>query len=177
MPESTTEGYSAMPAEIEGMLRNLCAFALSEPDPQQRYAELTDQQVLFEGIVQALCRERGQALAELLVAGVPITEVAARTNLKTVQKVRKLVRIAGATDRVRAATTRKSSTRRSSTRSATTLATATGEAAARKAPAPADRAALPSHLASPATRRLLTDADRVALGLPDGRQPIRRIRP
>jgi hypothetical protein len=159
LPESTTEGYSATPAEIEGMVRNLCAYALTEPDPMQRYVELTQQQVLFEGMTEAICRERGNALADLLIAGVPIADVAAKTNLKTVQKVRKLVGAAGATERVRAATARKAATRKATTGKATTR-----KATPRKATMPAD-AGPPPYLPGPADRRLLTEAERIALGL------------
>jgi len=45
MIDKTTEGFDATPGEIEGMLRNLCAYALSEPDPLERYVNLTHQQV------------------------------------------------------------------------------------------------------------------------------------
>src|ERR1044072_4878269 len=98
MTDPTTEGFQATPAEIEGMVRNLCAYALSEPDPMQRYVELTHQQVLFEGVAQAISRERGRALADLLVAGMPIADVADKTNLKNIPKVRKLVRAADETE-------------------------------------------------------------------------------
>ncbi|MEU7822825.1 hypothetical protein [Catellatospora sp. NPDC049133] len=103
MTDPTTEGYTVTSAEINGMVRNLCAYALSEPDPLQRYADLTHQQVLFEGIVAALQRERGRALADLAVSGVPLDEVAKKTNLATAPKVRKLISLAGETERVRAA--------------------------------------------------------------------------
>ncbi|MFC7241951.1 hypothetical protein ACFQO7_05600 [Catellatospora aurea] len=103
MTDPTTEGYTVTSAEINGMVRNLCAYALSEPDPLQRYADLTHQQVLFEGIVAALQRERGRALADLAVSGMPLDEAAKKTNLATVPKVRKLITLAGETERVRAA--------------------------------------------------------------------------
>src|SRR5262245_57102723 len=103
MNDPTTEGYAATPAEIAGMLRNICASALTEPDPMQRYVELTHQQVLFQGMVEAIRRERGRALADLLVAGMPAAQVAAKTNLATEPKVRKLVSSAGEAERVKAA--------------------------------------------------------------------------
>ncbi|GAA1398157.1 hypothetical protein ACFQZ4_08890 [Catellatospora coxensis] len=105
MTDPTTEGYTVTTAEINGMVRNLCAYALSEPDPLQRYADLTHQQVLFEGIVAAIQRERGRALADLAVSGVPLDEVAKKTNLAAVPRVRKLISLAGETERVRAAAT------------------------------------------------------------------------
>jgi hypothetical protein len=136
------------------MVRNLCAYALSEPDPLQRYVELTYQQVLFEGMTQSLARERGRALAELLIAGVPVAALAEQTNLKTVPKVRKLVAAAGETERVKAAATRKGTPRKTAARK-----NGTG-----------GHDAPPTVLAAPTGRRLLTDAERAALGLPAGRK-------
>jgi hypothetical protein len=169
LPDSTTEGFSATPAEIEGMVRNLCAYALSEPDPLQRYVELTHQQVLFEGMTEAICRERGNALADLLIAGMPIADVAAQTNLKTAQKVRKLIGIAGATERVRAATARKTAARKATTARKTTIRKTT----TREAATPAEDTA-PPYLPGPADRRLLTEAELIALGLPVGRRRAKR---
>lgn len=164
MPDPTTEGFSATPAEIDGMVRNLCAYALSEPDPMQRYVDLTHQQVLFEGMTQAIFRERGRALADLLVAGVPIADVAAKTNLKTIPKVRKLIAAAGETERVREATARNAAERKAAERKTVARKTTAQKAAPAKAEAPAE---LPDHLAG---RRLLTEADLIALGLPTGRR-------
>ncbi|MEV0269224.1 hypothetical protein AB0H43_10635 [Hamadaea sp. NPDC050747] len=148
MNDPTTEGYAATPAEIEGMVRNLCAYALSEPDPMQRYVELTHQQVLFEGMVEAIRRERGRALADLIVAGMPAAQVAAKTNLATEPKVRKLISAAGETDRVKAAAR------------PAKAAKATKAAKPKKAPEP-----LPPHLAAPSGKRVLTPADLEALGV------------
>ena len=62
MIDKTTEGYEPTQDQVAGMLRNLCAYALSEPEPLQRYVELTYQQALFDGLVAAIRRERGRAL-------------------------------------------------------------------------------------------------------------------
>ena len=180
MPESTTEGFFATPAEIEGMVRNLCAYALSEPDPMQRYVELTQQQVLFEGMTEAISRERGRALADLLVAGVPIADAAAKTNLKTIPKVRKMIALAGETERVKEATARNAAARKAAgkpgaRKAATNGTTANGTAAngttASGAAAKPTAEALPEHLTG---RRLLTEADLIALGLPTGRRPAKK---
>jgi hypothetical protein len=164
LPDSTTEGYAATPAEIEGMVRNLCAYALSEPDPMQRYVELTQQQVLFEGMTQAISRERGRALADLLITGMPIADVAAHTNLKTIPKVRKLVGAAGETERVRAATAGKAAKKVPAKKVTKTAGKAT----------PAETAPMPPHLSGPLGSRLLSEADLIALGLPANRQRSRK---
>jgi hypothetical protein len=164
LSDPTTEGFSATPAEIDGMVRNLCAFALSEPDPMQRYVELTHQQVLFDGMIQAISRERGRALADLLVAGAPIADVAAKTNLKTIPKVRKLIAAAGETERVKVATARNAAAQKAAARKATPSKAAAPKGTTRKATPPAE---LPDHLAG---RRLLSEADLIALGLPTGRR-------
>lgn len=184
MSDPTTEGFEATPAEIEGMVRNLCAYALSEPDPIQRYVGLTHQQVLFEGMVEAIRRERGRVLADLVVAGVAATEVAAQANLGTVLKVRKLISAAGETQRVneaaaaRKAAERKSAERESAERkSAERKSAIAGKARARKAAADEPQPApLPPHLAAPTGKRLLTPDDRAALGLPVEGEPHRRAR-
>lgn len=149
MSDPTTEGYTVTAAEIDGMVRNLCAYALSEPDPLQRYVDLTHQQVLFEGIVAALQRKRGSALADLMVAGAAAADVVAKTNLTTPLQVNKLLKAAGETDRVKAATRKPASGK------------ARGRSLKMLPPA-----------ASPAERRVLTAAERLALGLPaDGPIP------
>lgn len=149
MTDPTTEGYTATAAEIDGMVRNLCAYALSEPDPLQRYVDLTHQQVLFEGIVAALQRRRGSALADLMVDGASAADVVAKTNLTAPSQVNKLLKAAGETDRVKAATAKP----------------AAGKSRGRSLKM------LPP-VAAPAERRVLTTAERVALGLPaDGPIP------
>src|SRR5215467_8650715 len=95
MIDKTTDGYVATPDEIEGMLRNLCAYALSDPDPLQRYVDLTHQQVLFDGVVAAIRRERGKALADMITLGAPAAKVAELTRLETPQKVKSLITAAG----------------------------------------------------------------------------------
>jgi hypothetical protein len=162
MTDQTTDGYAATDAEIEGMVRNLCAYALSEPDPMQRYVDLTHQQVLFDGIVAAIRRARGRAIADLIVAGTPIGEVAEKTNLATVIRVRKLLSAAGETERVKAATAKKPAARTRVTKQPPKVTVA--------------QAAKPLPIAAPTGKRVLTAAERVALGLPaDG--PIPRAKP
>lgn len=95
MIDKTTEGYTATPEEVEGMLRNLCAYALSEPDPLQRYLDLTHQQVVFDGVVAAIRRERGRALAEMMTMGAPVAKVAEVANLESPAKVKSLITSAG----------------------------------------------------------------------------------
>lgn len=143
MTDPTTEGLDATPAEIDGMVRNLCAYALGEPDPIQRYEGLTHQQVLFEGMVEAIRQERGKLVADLVVAGLSVTEVAAQTSLGTVVKVRKLISLAGQTPRVNEA--------------------ATARKEAQRAAAAEQAASLPEQLTAPAGKRLLTPADLAAL--------------
>jgi hypothetical protein len=95
MIDKTTDGYSVTDDQVEGLLRNLCAYALTEPEALQRYVELTNQQVLFEGVVNAIRRERGRALGDLAVGGEPITAIAKRARLATPQQVRLLITGAG----------------------------------------------------------------------------------
>lgn len=154
MTDPTTEGYTATAAEIDGMVRNLCAYALSEPDPLQRYVDLTHQQVLFEGIVAALQRRRGSALADLMVAGASASDVVAKTNLTTPSQVSKLLKAAGEADRVKAAA--KPAAGKSRGRTLKMLPPVT----------------------APAERRILTAAERVSLGLPaDGPIPRKPGKP
>ena len=149
MSDATTEGYTVTAAEIDGMVRNLCAYALSEPDPLQRYVDLTHQQVLFEGIVAALQRKRGQALADLMISGASAAEVVAKTNLTAPTQVTKLIKAAGDTERVKAATA-KPAAAKSRARTLNML----------------------PPVAAPAERRVLTAEERLALGLPpDGPIP------
>ena len=172
MSDQTTEGYEATPAEIEGMVRNLCAYALSEPDPVQRYVELTHQQVLFEGMVEAIRRERGRVLADLVIDGVAEAEVAEQTSLGTVVKVRKLISAAGETQRVHEAV----AARKAAEREAALAAKAAAKANANGDANGAAELPLPPHLAAPTGKRLLTAADREALGLPVEAVPRRRPR-
>lgn len=143
MSDATTEGYTVTAAEVDGMVRNLCAYALSEPDPLQRYVDLTHQQVLFQGIVEALQRKRGQALADVMVSGMSAAEVVAKTNLTAPTQLTKLIKIAGETERVKTATAKPPATK-SKRRTLNMLPPVTG----------------------PAERRVLTAEERIALGLP-----------
>jgi hypothetical protein len=150
MTDPTTEGYTVTAAEIDGMVRNLCAYALSEPDPVQRYIDLTHQQVLFEGIVAALQRKRGSALADFMIGGASAADVVAKTNLTTPLQLNKLIKAAGETDRVKAATAKKPAAAKTKGRSLTML----------------------PPVAAPTERRVLTAEERRALGLPaDGPIP------
>ena len=101
MKDPTTEGYEVSTAEIDGMVRNLCGYALGEPQPLHRYLDLTHQQVLFEGMAEALRRERGKALAALLIAGATAEQIVERTNLTKALDVTKLVKAAGEAERVK----------------------------------------------------------------------------
>jgi hypothetical protein len=92
--DKSTAGHTASPDEVERMMRNLCAFALTEPDPMQRYLDLTHQQVVFDGVAAVLKRERGRALADLLEAGVPISTLMESTQL-TQPMIKSLVSGAG----------------------------------------------------------------------------------
>ena len=178
MSDPTTDGLDATPAEIDGMVRNLCAYALGEPDPIQRYEGLTHQQALFEGMVEALRRERGRLVADLVVAGASVTEVAQQTSLGTVVKVRKLISLADQTQRVNEATAarkeaarkaeaaRKEEAGRKGKPGREEEADACQEKAGHRADAGAGTEPLPQHLAVPSGKRLLTPADRAALGLP-----------
>jgi len=166
MSDPTTDGLEPTPAEIDGMVRNLCAYALGEPDPIQRYEGLTHQQVLFEGMVEALRRERGRLVADLVVAGASVTEVAQQTSLGTVVKVRKLISLADQTQRVNEATAARKEATRKGKPGREEEADACQEKAGHRADAGAGREPLPQHLAVPNGKRLLTPDDRAALGLP-----------
>lgn len=140
MKDPTTEGYEVSTAEIDGMVRNLCGYALGEPQPLRRYLDLTHQQVLFEGMAEALRRERGKALAALLIAGATAEEIVERTNLTKALDVTKLVRAAGEAENVKQARKR---------------------AAAKVAKPGVKRAVLPE--IPPGTRRVLTAEELKAL--------------
>jgi hypothetical protein len=98
MTDKTTEGVTAEPAEVEAVLHNLCGYHLSEPDPVFRYTALTREQVLYDALVSSIKRERGRALAELAASGRTLTQIADMTNLRTRQRVQRLIAIAKAAD-------------------------------------------------------------------------------
>ena len=98
MVDRTTEGVFAEPEEVEAVLHNLCGYHLAERDPVFRYTVLTREQVLYEALVTAIRRERGRALAEIVGSGQTMTQVAAMTNLRTRQRVQRLIAIARAAD-------------------------------------------------------------------------------
>jgi hypothetical protein len=96
MIDKTTEGITAEPAEVQAVLQSLCGFHLAERDALYRYTVLTREQVLYDALVQAIRRERGRALADLVAAGHTTAEVAAMTNLGTRQRVSRLISQAAA---------------------------------------------------------------------------------
>jgi hypothetical protein len=96
MIDKTTEGVTAEPAEVQAVLQSLCGYHLAERDAVYRYTMLTQEQVLYDALVQAIRRERGRALADLVAAGHTAAQVAAMTNLGTRQRVRRLIALANA---------------------------------------------------------------------------------
>ena len=98
MIDKTTEGVTAEPEEVEAVLHNLCGYHLSEPNPLFRYTALTREQVLYDALVTAIKRERGRALAELVASGATLTQVADMTNLRTRQRVQRLIAVAKAAE-------------------------------------------------------------------------------
>jgi hypothetical protein len=98
MIDKTTEGVTAEPEEVEAVLHNLCGYHLSEPNPLFRYTALTREQVLYDALVATIKRERGRALAELVASGVTLTQVADMTNLRTRQRVQRLIAVAKAAE-------------------------------------------------------------------------------
>jgi hypothetical protein len=91
MTDKTTGGYVADPADVDALLRNQCGYHLAEPDPLERYQELTQAQVLYDALVAAIRRERGRALAELAAAGNIPTRIAEMTRLGSRQMVQGLI--------------------------------------------------------------------------------------
>jgi hypothetical protein len=91
MTDKTTGGYVADPADVDALLRNHCGYHLAEPDPLERYQELTQAQVLYDALVAAIRRERGRALAELVGAGNTPTRIAEMTRLGSRQMVQGLI--------------------------------------------------------------------------------------
>lgn len=160
MSDKTTDGYSATTDEIEGMLRNLCAYALSDPEPLQRYVDLTHQQVLFEGVVAAIRRERGKALGDLAGMGIPLAKVAEMAKLDPPAHVKSLMTGAG----VPIPKQRKAPRSKAATKAEKTPET----------PARAGAPMLPPSIV-PAGKRTLTAQERRALGLADP-VPLQRQR-
>lgn len=168
MKDPTTEGYEVSADEIDGMVRNLCAYALGEPHPLHRYLELTHQQVLFDRMADALRKERGKALAALLVAGVTAEAIVERTNLTKALDVTKLVKAAGEAEHVKQALSaavnaeRKAAAEAKRQEAAAAAAARRKAAAATKASKPAkNRTTLPE--IPPGTRRVLTAGELKAL--------------
>ena len=162
MIDKTTEGHTAADAEVEGMLRNLCAYALSDPEPLARYLDLTHQQVVFDGVVMAIRRERGKALAALLASGLPADRVAEMARLSAPSHVKTLVTAAGLT---MPRAPRKQSAGKPATRaSARTGKSPTSTPTASSAEARSGVPMLPLPPV-PAGKRMLTADERRALGL------------
>ena len=150
--KAPTPASGASPDEVERMMRNLCAYALSEPDPLRRYLDLTHQQQVFEGLAAALLRERGGALADMAELGVPLDRIVQGAKLTTPQQVRTLVKAAGRTlPRARKQAPKKAAAK-------------TGSAAR----------GLPAITSDGRGSRMLTAAERKALGLP-ALKPIKAI--
>jgi hypothetical protein len=97
MIDKTTEGMTVEPEEVQAVLQSLCGYHLAERDPAYRYSVLTREQVLYDALVQAIRRERGRALADLVAAGRTAAQVAAMTNLGTRQRVQRLIALANDT--------------------------------------------------------------------------------
>jgi len=179
--DPTTEGFEARDVDVEGMLRNLCAYALGEPDPLQRYVDLTHQQVLFDGLVAAIQRERGKALAQLLISGAPVADIVEKTNLTKPADVTKLVKAADETDRVKEALAARKPSRAAKAKEAAAQAAKDakdandggggGKVKAPRHAAPEPRPEPPrAHRAEATGKRMLTVEERRALGLPVGEQ-------
>ena len=94
MNDKSIEGLYAEPTEVQAVLQNLCGYHLAEPDAVHRYAVLTREQVLYDALVQAIRRERGRALADLVAAGYTAAQVAELVNLGTRQRVQRLIALA-----------------------------------------------------------------------------------
>jgi len=103
MIDKTTEGFTAEPDEVEAVLHNLCGYHLTEPDPAHRYEVLTREQVLYDALVNSIKRERGRALADMVAAGHSLTRVAEVTNLRTRQRVQRLIAVSKAAEEAAAA--------------------------------------------------------------------------
>ena len=103
MIDKTTEGFTAEPDEVEAVLHNLCGYHLTEPDPAHRYEVLTREQVLYDALVNSIKRERGRALADMVAAGHSLTRIAEVTNLRTRQRVQRLIAVSKAAEDAAAA--------------------------------------------------------------------------
>jgi hypothetical protein len=102
MIDKTTEGITAEPDEVQAVLQSLCGFHLAERDAVYRYTVLTREQVLYDALVQAIRRERGRALADLVAEVHTATQVAAMTNLGTRQRVQRLIALVATVEKVTA---------------------------------------------------------------------------
>jgi hypothetical protein len=92
MVDPTTAGFEADSTQVAALLQIHCGYHLTEADPLRRYIELTQAQVLYAALVQAIRRERGKALADMIADGRSIPEIAELTELGSRQRVQALVR-------------------------------------------------------------------------------------
>lgn len=89
---SDITGYETEPSDVMALLDNLCGDLLAEPDPLIRYTRLSAEQALYDGLVSAIKRERGKALAEMKAAGdLTWQQVADAAQLGTYQRAQKLI--------------------------------------------------------------------------------------
>lgn len=57
--------YEVEPHEVDALRQNLLGDILAEPDPTIRYHLLTREQAMYDALVSAIKRDRGEALAEV----------------------------------------------------------------------------------------------------------------
>ncbi len=86
--------YEIEPHEVAALLRNLCGDLLDEPDDLIAYERLTREQALYDALVSAIKRARGERLARL-AQGRTGTELADLVGLGTRQRVEQLIAAAG----------------------------------------------------------------------------------
>lgn len=86
----STAGYEIEPHDIDALLINLCGDILDEKDPLIRYHALTHEQALYDALVSAIKRKRGEALAQL-AEGTTKQAVANLVGLGTRQRVDQLI--------------------------------------------------------------------------------------
>lgn len=86
----STAGYEIEPHEVATLLDNLLGDLLAEPDDLVRYHALTREQALYDSLVSAIKRKRGEALARL-AEGNTKQAVADLAGLGTRQRVDQLI--------------------------------------------------------------------------------------
>jgi hypothetical protein len=95
MTDQTTAGFEAEPTDVQGLLEHLLGEVLDQPDWTVRYVALTKEQVRYDGLVSAIKRERGKALAHGRAAGQTLEQLASATGLSTRQRVQQILAAAG----------------------------------------------------------------------------------